>query len=91
MYSNDAFPMILCPSRIKLKSCTLIDNIFINNPLAVDSGLIFCDISDYLPVFVIMPTSVNVINNKDDQINNNKRYLPQHRLNTLCNESRDVD
>ena len=91
MYSNCLFPLILLPSRITLKSCTLIDKIFINYPLTVDSDLIIYYSSDHLPVFVIMLTSVNAFNNKDDQINSYKRYLLQHRLNMLCDELKDID
>ncbi len=36
---NYLFPMILCPSRITHKSFSVIDNIFINNLLATESGL----------------------------------------------------
>ena len=52
MYSNYYFPVILRPTRITNNSCTLIDNIFFNNPLITNSGLIICDISDHLPIFV---------------------------------------
>ena len=45
MYMNYLFPMILHPSRITHKSFSLIDKIFIYNPLATESGLIISDIS----------------------------------------------
>ena len=51
-YSNYYFPVILRPTRITNNSCTLIDNIFINNPLITSSGFIICDIFDHLLIFV---------------------------------------
>ena len=53
MYMYYLFPMILHPNRITHKSFSLIDNFFINNPLATELGLIISDISDHLSVFVI--------------------------------------
>jgi hypothetical protein len=53
MYAHFLFPSILKPSRITANSATLIDNIFINNPLTIKSGLVLADISDHLPVFAV--------------------------------------
>ncbi|CAH3042972.1 unnamed protein product [Porites lobata] len=52
MYSRMFFPLITRPTRITSNTATLIDNIFTNNlnNLSV-SGLMFCDISDHLPIF----------------------------------------
>ena len=41
LYSGFLFLMIFRPSRITPRSCILIDNIFINNPLVTKCGLIF--------------------------------------------------
>ena len=41
---NYLFPMILCSNNITHKYFSLIDNIFINNQLATESGLIISDI-----------------------------------------------
>ena len=50
MYSRMFFPLITCPTRI-----TLIDNIFTNNLNNFSvSGLMFCDISDHLPIFTLL-------------------------------------
>jgi hypothetical protein len=69
MYSHYLFPTILKPTRLTLNSATLIDNIFINNPYYMKSGLLFADISDHLPIFTVFkrPTSTqdkHVLNNK---------------------------
>ena len=64
MYSNYYFPVILRPTRITNNSCTLIDNIFINNPLITSSGFIICDISDHLLIFVSL--SLNKISDLDN-------------------------
>ena len=55
MYSRMFFPLITRPTRITSNTATLIDNIFTNNlnNLSV-SGLMFCDISDHLPIFTLL-------------------------------------
>ena len=47
------FPLINKPTRIAEESATLLDNIFICNPLNYKSGILSIDISDHLPVFLI--------------------------------------
>ena len=50
------FPLITRPTRITSNTATLIDNIFTNNLLNnfSVSGLMFCDISDHLPIFTLL-------------------------------------
>lgn len=46
--------MISQPSRVTRTTSTLIANIFINNiDSTFYSGLLLCDISDHLPVFIV--------------------------------------
>ena len=45
-------PMISQPTKIAASSTTLIDNIFMSIPEETASGMITCDISDQLPVFI---------------------------------------
>ena len=54
MYSNTFFPLITRPTRITSHSATLVDNIF-QNSLETNllSGLLFTDVSDHLPNFVV--------------------------------------
>ena len=54
IYSNMFYPLISRPTRITSYTATLIDNIFTNNiDNLMTSGLLFNDLSDHLPIFVI--------------------------------------
>ncbi len=56
-YSNNFFPCIDRPTRIKVNSltdftATLIDNIFTNDvEMEIKSGVFFTDLSDHFPIF----------------------------------------
>ena len=53
-YSNMFHPLISRPTRITSYTATLIDNFFTNNiDNLMTSGLLFNDLSDHLPFFVI--------------------------------------
>ena len=55
MYSRMFFPFITRPTRLTSNTATLIDNIFTNNLNNFSvSGLMFCDISDHLPIFTLL-------------------------------------
>ena len=57
--SNGFFPYINIPTRITLKSKTLIDNIFLNNVVEnTISGNITTDISDHLAQFLLIPIKI---------------------------------
>ena len=49
--SLSLIPVITKPTRITDKTATLIDNIFVSNPINFTSGIIVNDISDHFPVF----------------------------------------
>ena len=52
MTSNSLYPLISKPTRITSSAATLIDNIFTNNlELNMNSGILYADLSDHLPVF----------------------------------------
>ena len=71
MYSYSFIPMITKPSRITDRCSTLIDNIFTNaiQETKIFNGLLYTDISDHLPVFVIFKDiSKEKDNGKDDFI-----------------------
>ena len=56
-YSNAFYPHINKPTRIDINSSTLIDNIFSNiYDVDITSGILYSDISDHLPIFVICHT-----------------------------------
>ena len=56
MLSNSLIPAITKPTRVTQKTCSLIDNIFVNNFSDGSnslSGILYCDVSDHFPVFHI--------------------------------------
>jgi hypothetical protein len=76
LYSHGFFPAILKPTRITAHSSTLIDNIFITSPAFLQSGLITCDISDHMHIYVVLPGQPgNLLNNAQTNTSPVKRYL----------------
>ena len=67
MSSYSFIPTILQPSRYGDDTCSLIDNIFVNNLNNFKSGLLSADISDHLPIFIIYQNYYNS-NNHDREI-----------------------
>ena len=56
MYSHSLLPNITKPTRVTVKSATLIDNIFSNNLISTNkilTGILYSDISDHFPIFHI--------------------------------------
>ena len=53
MLSNSFYPAITKPTRITEYSATVIDNIFCNNLTDSLTGIIYEDVSDHLPIFII--------------------------------------
>ena len=60
--SFSLIPLINKPTRIADESATLIDNICIKNPLNIKAGLLSADISDHLPIFLIMENFFEISN-----------------------------
>ena len=55
LYSRMFFPLITRPTRITANKASLKDNIFTNNPLCPSiNGLFLNDISDHLPIFLLV-------------------------------------
>lgn len=82
MHSMSFFPTITKPSRITSHSATLIDNIFTNNIEFINiSGLMVCDITDHLPVFIIYDDNGN--HNKVFQKPIYKRIKNDKAINSL--------
>ena len=82
LFTSSFFPLINRPSRITQHTATLIDNIFTNDLELIDSsvnGLIFSDISDHLPIFLIACLSSN---NNDHKTGNShfKRIINEDNL-----------
>ena len=64
LFCNYYLPLINRPSRITASAATLLDNIITNQfDMPTYRGLLYCDISDHLPVFHITslksPTNLN--------------------------------
>ena len=65
MTSNSLYPLISKPTRITSSTATLIDNIFTNNlELKMNSGILYTDWSDHLPVFQKLPAIIIWINDR---------------------------
>lgn len=54
MFSLGLWPLTDKPSKIAKECATLIDDIFTNNHYQTTSGLLLSDITDHLPMFVII-------------------------------------
>ena len=67
MTSNGLIPQVTNPTRITLKSKTLIDNIFTNITVNKIAGNITTSISDHLPQFLLI----------EYEHHNNKQYKPK--------------
>ncbi len=92
MYSNSLFPSIHWPTRISEKSAILIDNIFVNTPSMLRSGLILTDISDHLPVFCILNSDLNIntIHNKSN-IFRCRRAFTSNNVNNFANSLQNCE
>ena len=82
MFSNTCLPLITKPTRITPTSATLIDNIYSNNlpgEYTHMQGIIYTDISDHLPVFLL--TKLN--NNTKDETITEARLYSDHTIATF--------
>lgn len=76
MFSMNMYPLITKPTRITAHSATLIDNIFTNIiDESIISGLLFNDISDHLPVFMVH--EANNLKNKNRNSFTYKRVITE--------------
>ena len=67
LLDNDFLPLISLPSRITNISSTLIDNIFTNKRQDFyDTGLLYCCMSDHLPIFNISWSGPRIKNGTSD-------------------------
>ena len=54
MCCHSLFPNIHWPTRVTVHSASLNANIFCNNPIILNAGIILTDISDHFPVFSML-------------------------------------
>lgn len=90
-------PLISKPTRVTENTATLIDNIIVNNPIHITSGIITVDISDHMPVFIIRKeffsssksTSSKQIKYRlvnERSLNSFYDYLSQYDFNITAND-----
>ena len=87
LYSFGLHPLITRPTRITGHSKTLIDNIFTTSLSNIHSGLIINDLSDHLPIFLILNMLLCLYsnfeykhNNSTNVIYNSKRVVNDHNM-----------
>ena len=82
-YARGFFPTIFKPTCITDHTSTPIDKIFVNTPLFSQSGLITVDLSDHLPIYVIMNSqSMRQIYNSNVM---NKQYFRTYNSDVFKN------
>merc|ERR1711942_99130 len=81
MSSYALTPTILNPTRFDLRTCSLIDNIFVSNCSNFTSGLLKADVSDHLPIFIIYHEYFSPIIHNADSIT--YRLINDATLNEL--------
>ena len=66
MISSGFIPLVTKPTRITRSTATLIDNIFTNMNFEDEnnSGILFSDLCDHLPIFHIIDPDYKIINSK---------------------------
>ena len=75
MYSYSLFPIITKPTRIKPKTATLIDHIYLNTfEHPVTAGILINDTTDHLPIFSIFHQLLN----KEPKPQSNTHTLTRH-------------
>ena len=90
VYSNAFLTLITKPTRITPTSATLIDNIYSNDIPDENTqmqGIIYTDISDHLPIFLL--TKLNN-NTKDDTIIKTRLYNDQTIATFRCSVDKIV-
>ena len=89
MYAHKMLPMIKRPTRFGDYSATLIDNIFTNKINESQlSGIILDDISDHLPIFMIMQ---NQLESKPRFITKTSRIVNETTISCLSDKLNDID
>ena len=86
MQSNSLFPTIFEPTRVATviregqttTTESLIDNFFVNESVAYNSGLIYTDISDHYPIFISIP--YNSKNENDFILESKYRLIDDLRI-----------
>ena len=78
MYANNLIPTINLPTRITDHTATLIDNIYTTYRNITNSSIIYCDITDHLPIILALKI------NKFHVINNKSRFFRNMNANNIA-------
>lgn len=91
MYSRCMFPVISQPTRVTSTCATIIDNIFSNDiSNTLYSGILTCDITDHLPVFVVY-RAIPINNNKNTQKFRYTRTRTEREIDLFRNDLIEQD
>ena len=81
--SRSVTPVISKATRVSDSSATIIDNIFVSNPVNFTSGVLVTDISDHFPIFIVKH-SFFIRQNIDQKVNISYRIINESTINNLC-------
>ena len=84
-------PTINKPTRISNTSATLIDNVFTNILPSPRSGILLTDISDHLPIFMIMPSCKFDVSSNNHIISTHSRNLTRDNIQRLNADLHSTD
>ena len=89
MFSNMYVPLINRPTRVSKSTATIIDNIFTNCKHfdSAFSGIMYTDISDHFPVFVID----NLQTQNEDTPYSLRRFYNNRNIERFKNELNNID
>lgn len=92
LFSNFCFPVITKPTRITYHTHTLIDHIYTNNlDKYLTPGICLADISDHLPVFLLIDDVKSNKKERSKKIRDFKTLNKDEFLNDLKNANWDYD
>ena len=91
MFSNSFGPTITKPTRITPTTASLLDNIFINTDKYSQPLIFTVDISDHLPVSLIMADSISFLKKDDPEDVVYKRIVNESNLQKFMNELQTID
>ena len=90
MFSHNMYPLISKPTRITSRSCTLIDNIFMNAVFEnVETGLIYTDVSDHLPIFCLVKVNRSVQQHAANNVK--KRVITDKKIHEFRKRLAETD
>ena len=87
MFLHSYIPLINKPTRVTNQSATLIDNFFTNNPKNMLQGIMYTNISDHIPIFLI-DNNCKLTNNLKYTTNRN---FSQANIDTFYNNMQNLD